>query len=200
MNPRILKPTAIAALILTISASAQTLSFTPKDLVGTWQSQGCEKLEIPGQQSSFLKRTFTFTELVWQLKYTLFADPGCTVALLTSRLSGPYALTEAAPGLPDTRKVTWGQTTKFIAPQAPPILQTMNTAGCGDATLALGAERDLSLTGCLPLGTPSVKEYGQEYDLLRLRNGTLFTGARKNAMNIEANRPTEIFEFPLLKR
>lgn len=197
MNARILNLTIIAGIVAA-TVNAQGSSFTPKDLIGTWQSAGCEKLEA-GPQAAFLKRSFAFTEITWQLKFTLYGDPGCTIALLTTRLSGPYTLTEAAPGLPNTRKVTWGQTSKFMTPQAPPILETMNAARCGDTALALGLERDISITGCLPLNTPSVKEYGQEFDLLRLENGKLFTGERTENMNLEANRPTKIYEFALIK-
>ena len=198
MKNHVLVVAAVAALSLAVSSQAQSASsFGAADLIGTWVSAGCEKLEMGGQ-TSFLKRQFVFTLNTWELRFSLFADPVCSVGLLTSRLSGGFILTGAVV-LPNTNNVIWGQTAKAIAPLAPPILEVMNQAGCGDAKLPLGTERDVSLSGCLGLGTPSVKDYRQEYDLLKLEKGQLFTGLRKENMNLIANRPTEIFPYPLEK-
>lgn len=188
--------TTIAAVAL--SAFAQPTPFTPANLVGSWQSQGCESFPL-NNQPAYIKRSFDFTMTTWQIKFTLFADPACSVALISTRLSGPYTLSEAA-ALPSTRKVTWGQTAKFVTPHIPDILNAMNGSGCGDSKSPLGQEREVSSTGCVAFGVGSVKDYPQEYDLLKLEKGQLFTGSRNDNMNLEANRPTKIFEFALIKK
>lgn len=192
----------LATISLTIAGIAagvvaQNASFTNTDLIGSWQSKGCEQVTF-NNQTNTMKRQFEFTATRWQLKFTLFADPNCTVPLITTRLSGPYEL-GAAVQLPSTRQITWGQTAKFVTPHASPILGALNDNKCGDVRLALDAERDVSQTGCLVFGIGNVKDYPQEYDLLKLENRQLFTGLRNPDMNLERNRPTRIFEFPLVR-
>ena len=197
MNKILIAATVLTTAI-TLTATAQQNTYGNTDLVGNWQSQGCESFAF-NNQPAYMKRNFEFTSSTWQLRFTLFADPGCTVALISTRLSGPYTLGDAA-ALPNTRKITWGQTAKFVTPQVPDILNAMNGSGCGDAKKALGEERDVGTSGCVAFGVGSVKDYPQEYDLLKLEKGQLFTGLRNNNMNIEANRPTKIFEFALVKK
>ncbi len=184
--------------LVSLQVAAQDTSFKNTDLVGTWQSKSCETF-VFNNQNSFMLRHFDFTASTWQLKFTLYADPSCTVPLLTTRLAGAFVLGDSVK-LVNTRKVTWGQSAKFIMPHAPAILNVMNQSNCGDIGLALNVERDVSLIGCLAFGVPNVKDYPQEYDLLKLENKQLFTGLRTQNMNLESNRPTQIFEFPLLKR
>jgi hypothetical protein len=177
---------------------AQQNSFSNTDLVGEWRSQKCETF-VQDKQTVFLKRQFVMTSSTWNLKYTIFADPDCNVGLFSNRIKGQYTLGEAV-SLTNTRKITWGQSEKFIAPHVPDILKVLNDTQCGDSSLGLDAERDISVTGCMAFGVVNVKEYAQEYDLLKLEKGQLFTGARNDAMNLEVNRPTKIFEFPLIKQ
>jgi hypothetical protein len=187
----------VAASGFAVLTTAQSTNFTAEDLVGKWTSSTCEKFEIGGE-TSFLKRNFEFTQKTWELYYTIYADPTCTVGLFASRLFGQFALTGAA-ALPNTNKIMWGQSRKAMTPLAPPILDLMNQTGCGDTKLPLGTERDISISGCMALGTPNVRDYGAEYDLLKLEKGQLFTGLRTQNMNVEANRPSKIFEFALVK-
>jgi hypothetical protein len=177
---------------------AQQNSFTNTDLVGEWRSQKCETF-VQGNQTVFLKRQFVFTASTWNLKYTIHADPDCNVALFSNRIKGQYTLGDAV-SLNNTRKITWGQSEKFIAAHVPDILKVLNDTKCGDSSLGLNVERDISVTGCAAFGVVNVKDYAQEYDLLKLEKGLLFTGARVEGMNVEANRPTKIFEFPLVKQ
>jgi hypothetical protein len=191
---------AISSIVLGTTAFqilAQQNSFTNTDLVGEWRSQKCETLVL-NNQPAFLQRNFVFTSSTWNLKYTVFADPGCSVALVSTRIKGEYTL-GAAVSLVNTRNITWGQSAKFITPRVPDILKVLNDTQCGEASLALEKERDISVTGCMAFGVVNVKDYAQEYDLLKLEKGQLFTGLRGNAMNLEVNRPTKIFEFPLVK-
>lgn len=188
--------TAVAAL--TLNTLAQQDRFSNTDLVGSWQSQGCESF-VYDKQPAFMRRSFDFTPSTWQLQYTLFADPACSVALITTRIAGPYALGQAA-ALPATRQVTWGQTAKFVTPHVPDILGAMNGSGCGDSGLPLGQERDVSSGGCAAFGVASVKDYPQEFDLLKLENGQLFVGQRGEKMNLEANRPTQLFGFAVVRK
>jgi hypothetical protein len=191
---------AVGSIALATSAFqilAQQNSFSNTDLVGEWRSQTCETF-VQDKQTVFLKRQFVMTSSTWNLKYTIFADPSCNVALFSNRIKGQYTL-GAAVSLGNTRKITWGQTEKFIAAHVPDILKVLNDTQCGDSSLGLDAERDVSVTGCMAFGVVNVKDYAQEYDLLKLEKGQLFTGARNDAMNLEVNRPTKIFEFPLVK-
>ena len=191
---------AISSIVLGSTALqilAQQNSFGNTDLVGEWRSQTCETF-VQDKQTVFLKRQFVLTSSTWNLKYTIFADPGCNVALFSNRIKGQYTLGEAV-SLGNTRNITWGQSAKFVTPHMPDILKVLNDTQCGDSSLALDQERDVSVTGCMAFGVVNVKDYAQEYDLLKLEKGQLFTGARNDAMNLEVNRPTKIFEFPLVK-
>jgi hypothetical protein len=192
---------AIGSIALATSAFqilAQQTSFNNTDLVGEWRSQACETF-VQDKQTVFLKRQFAMTSSTWNLKYTIFADPDCNVGLFSNRIKGQYTLGEAV-SLTNTRKITWGQSEKYIAAHVPDILKVLNDTQCGDSSLGLDAERDISVTGCMAFGVVNVKDYAQEYDLLKLEKGQLFTGARNDAMNLEVNRPTKIFEFPLIKQ
>ena len=191
---------AISSIVLGSTALqilAQQNSFGNTDLVGEWRSQTCETF-VQDKQTVFLKRQFVLTSSTWNLKYTIFADPGCNVALFSNRIKGQYTLGEAV-SLGNTRNITWGQSAKFVTPHMPDILKVLNDTQCGDSSLALDQERDVSVTGCMAFGVVNVKDYAQEYDLLKLEKNQLFTGLRGNAMNLEVNRPTKIFEFPLVK-
>ena len=202
MKKIIIAAVSIIASTVVLSSAFQILaqqnSFTNTDLVGEWRSQKCETF-VQDKQTVFLKRNFVFTSSTWNLKYTIFADPGCYVALFSNRIKGEYTL-DAAASLGSTRNITWGQSAKFIMPHVPDILKVLNDTRCGDTSLALEQERDISVTGCMAFGVVNVKDYAQEYDLLKLEKGQLFTGARNDAMNLEVNRPTKIFEFPLVKQ
>ncbi len=184
-------------VVATAAAFAQSSSYTNTDLVGNWKSKGCETFTIGGQ-TGFLKRDFVFTAKTWQLEYTMFADPSCNVPLFTNKIRGDYFLGEATT-LANTRKITWGQNAKFITPHQPDILAVLNQTGCGDAKIGLNLEREISVSGCMAFGVGSVKDYPQEFDLLKLEKGQLFTGLRKENMNLEVNRPTAIYEFPLVR-
>jgi hypothetical protein len=192
----------IAAVSIIVSTAAfqilaQQNSFNNSDLLGEWRSQKCETLVL-NNQPAFLQRNFVFTSSTWKLHYTVFADPGCNVALISTKIQGEYTLGEAA-SLGNTRKITWGQTAKFITPHVPDILKVLNDTQCGDTSLGLEQERDVSVTGCMAFGVANVQNYPQEYDLLKLEKNQLFTGLRTQAMNLERNRPTKIFEFPLIR-
>jgi hypothetical protein len=188
---------AVLAGIALLQVSAQKTTFGRTDLLGTWNSKSCESFEIE-KQTSFIKRDFKFSASKWQLKYTIFADPGCNVGLFTTKIVGPYTLGQAV-NLSNTRKITWGQTAKFITAHVPDIQNALNESGCGDTKQTLNTEHDVSITGCMAFGIASVKEYPQEYDILKLENNQLFTGLRAQDMNLEQNRPTQIFDFPLVK-
>jgi hypothetical protein len=201
MKKIVIAAIGIIASSITLSSAFQVLAqngFSNTDLVGEWRSQKCETF-VQDKQTVFLKRQFVLTSSTWNLKYTIFADPDCNMALFSNRIKGQYTLGEAV-SLSNTRKITWGQSEKYIAAHVPDILKVLNDTKCGDSSLGLDAERDISVTGCMAFGVVNVKDYAQEYDLLKLEKGVLFTGARNDAMNLEANRPTKIFEFPLIKQ
>ena len=189
--------TAIVAGLAALQVSAQQTAFKNTDIVGKWESKGCETF-VAGTETAFIKRNFIFTTGTWQLSYTVFADPACNVGLFTNKIAGPYTFGEAINA--NTLKVTWGQTEKFITAHVPDIQAVLNQTGCGNSTLPINTERDISLTGCMAFGVASVKDYPQEFDILKLENNQLFTGLRTDNMNLEKNRPTKIFEFALIKR
>lgn len=188
---------SIVAGLAVLQVSAQQTAFKNTDIVGTWESKGCETF-VAGTETAFIKRNFVFTTGTWQLKYTIFADPACNVQLFTNKIVGPYTFGEAINA--NTLKVTWGQTAKFITAHVPDIQAVLNQTGCGDSKLPINTERDISITGCMAFGVMNVKDYGQEFDILKLENNQLFTGLRVDNMNLEKNRPTKIFDFPLIKR
>lgn len=190
--------TAVSSIVLgTTAIFAQQNSFNNTDLVGQWRSEKCEVMVIE-KDTAFIKREFVFTANTWNLRYTIFADPSCNVGLFSNRIVGNYTLGEAV-SLSNTRKITWGQSAKFITPLVPDIQKALNDTGCGDTSRTLGQERDISVTGCAAFGVVNVKDYAQEYDLLKLEKNQLFTGLRGNGMNLEINRPTKLFEFALLR-
>ena len=188
---------SIIAGLAALHVSAGQTAFKNTDIVGTWDSKGCETFVV-GAETAFIKRNFVFTNSTWQLKYTVFADPACNVGLFSNKIVGSYTFGEAINA--NTLKVTWGQSAKFITAHVPDIQAVLNQTGCGDTTLPLNTERDVSLTGCMAFGIATVKDYSQEYDILKLEKNQLFTGLRVENMNLEKNRPTQIFEFPLIKR
>ncbi len=188
---------SIVAGLAVLHVSAQQTTFKNTDIVGTWDSKGCETF-MAGAETAFIKRNFVFTSNTWQLSYTVFADPTCGVQLFTNKIVGPYTFGEAINA--NTLKVTWGQTGKFITAHVPDIQAVLNQTGCGNTTLPINTERDISITGCMAFGVANVKDYPQEFDILKLEKNQLFTGLRTENMNLEKNRPTKIFEFALIKR
>ncbi len=155
----------IVAGLAVLQVSAQQAAFKNTDLVGTWDSKGCETFVV-GAETAFIKRNFVFTASTWQLKYTIFADPACNVQLFTNKIVGLYTFGEAINA--NTLKVTWGQTGKFITAHVPDIQAVLNQTGCGDTALPLNSKRDVSLTGCMAFGLATVKDYPQEFDILKL--------------------------------
>jgi hypothetical protein len=193
----ILGGVAVLGGLAAVQVSAQQSAFTNTDIVGKWESKGCETF-VAGAETAFIKRNFVFSANTWQLSYTVFADPSCNVQLFTNKIIGPYKFGEAINA--NTVKVTWGQTSKFITAHVPDIQAVLNQTGCGNTTLPINTQRNVSVTGCMAFGIANVKDYPREYDILKLENNQLFTGLRTENMNLEQNRPTQIFEFPLVKR
>jgi Adenomatosis polyposis coli down-regulated 1 len=183
-------------------ALAQQFSkpLTIADLAGNWQSATCEAVP-DGQGGLFYRfRNFEFKGDRWQIKVTMNAEKTCTTKLFGFRITGPLELGAASSLVGGATEATFGYAQTFFTAYAVPFAQAFNGAKCGNAAFELGLEQETTITGCI--GQPPVRDYRQEYDLVKLENGKLSFGDRPsdNNMSTPERRPQALSSFAVVRR
>ncbi len=162
------------------------------EIAGHWISSYPEKTA----SGNFGIREFTFDNDNWEVKSTIYQDSLLQNAIFTFRAVGKFTFQSFAK-LMGTRNVIFRFDRKFLTASTKDSA-ILTKAGLGDCGLPFIREIDITETGCSYLVSKVV--CAQEYDLVSLKNDTLFLGARplSGGMCSEDKRPVAL--GPPLKR
>ena len=88
-------------------AVASGLPFTNQDLLGEWESVGCNNFSLGESQPPVnLKRHYAWSETNFVVRYSFFGDRQCQEPLYSFVSTGPYELSRVRPELKNTREAT----------------------------------------------------------------------------------------------
>jgi hypothetical protein len=161
------------------------------DIRGTWRSEGAEDLG----NGTFGYRKFDITASRWGIEFTLFVDQSMQMPVFSVLFEGPYEIEGESSLGPGVYNAIFRFDKKSVTRK---IESNEIAANFGMQDLPVGQQRDISATGYSFL--PSVADYGQEYDLVKVDGGKLYLGARPadNNLSTEERRPT-VLGYPLVK-
>ena len=151
------------------------------DLAGTWASPSCEVGGAPGSEF-YYERLFTLTETTWALDFTLYTDADCATAGSMATITGPYTLGEGSDTIEGAHVADFTNGTKTLTAFDAGTAGFFEGSGCGEGAWVVGEAKDISQTGCAPLGVEAIDDCPVEYDLIRLEGDELFFGDRSAGM------------------
>lgn len=163
-----------------------------EDILGNWKS---ETIEDNGN-GTYGKREFSFTDQQWTVKFTLYLDKAATKPVFTFRGIGKYELNKNSSTVPDATNAVFHFANKYLTLKTsnPEIIKKFGLNG-----LQMNIEKDISINGFSFFESNSA--CGQEYDLVSLKKGKLYLGARPQqgkSLCSEDNRPVTL-GFPLVR-
>jgi hypothetical protein len=176
-----------------------------KQLTGTWASANCESSTSNGQ-TSYFKRTFTFTETTWAIDYSTFGSSDCADSgkLLTVNIGGNYTIEGASPSVTNANNGFFGFTTRTVTPRNQAIIDTFlkPASACGVTDWAVDKSQDIQTPGCAVLGAYPLATCTGEYDIIRLDGANLYFGVRPADGNLctTALRPTALLPTAVVKQ
>lgn len=161
--------------------------FTNQDLVGEWESVGCDNFSLgQGQPEVNLQRHYAWSETNFVVRYSFFADDQCQKPLYSFVSTGPYELGKVRPELENTREATVFIESMFFVAQSEAGREALGL--CGDR-LTVGELKDVTQTGCAFF--PPKSECLGDHELFRVEDGFFYPGSRTANMCNESVRPTQ---------
>jgi hypothetical protein len=177
---------AIAVLLFffTNALHAQNLG---KEISGQWESVQTEEL---GNQT-YGWRCFKFDDNRWEVQFTLYLDNERKNPVFMFRGVGVFKIEGASENVSGANNAIFYFDKKYVTllTNNPEIIKGFGFDAC---MLELGKEKDITETGCSFL--PNKANYGQEYDLVALKENKLYFGARPADGNMGTvdKRPTTL--------
>lgn len=187
--------TSILVLAACGGAPAHPTSTPDTSVAGHWLST-CTPAPQGDGSTKYFTLDFHNTDQRWQVAYTLFGDPACTVKLVTVGIDGSYELGGAAK-VPGAREAVFRFEHKTITPAIAPLADALNHM-CGDG-FAVGAPRDVYDQGCTGFGQYPRAACSADYDVVWRQGDELRFGKRPadNNMCSADRRPAELAELVL---
>jgi hypothetical protein len=165
-----------------------------KKISGQWESTQIEDLG----NKTYGWRSFKFEGDKWEIQFTLYLDKEKQTPVFMFRGVGNYKVEKASQNVARAKNAIFYFDKKFVT------LLTNNADvikgfGFDACMLEVGKEKDITETGCSFL--PSKANYGQEFDLIALKDKKLYLGARPSDGNMGTvdKRPTTL-GLPLQRR
>lgn len=181
-----------------------------KAMLGEWESVAPEVRPSASKNADgtlkpfYLKRAFKYLPSDrFQLEIINSADPYGAVPLARIKISGHMVWQGAHPIAPGAQKVDFVADESYeLAPLAQGFADVLNkVATTGYATWAVGVPQSIFGKAFAPFGLKEGTNF-MEYDLIYLRDGLLFWGARNidgRGFDTEQNRPTNL-QIPLTRK
>lgn len=167
-------------------AAAAPAADPVKAMEGHWVSPAPENIG----NGAFATRDFVFKDGRWLLTFTIVGDAEGKFPLLAFIAEGPWKVTGPSK-VEGAHEASFEFATKKLELKAadPKVAQQLGVAACG---LEVGKAKDVSKDGCGMFG--SVAAYGREFDLVALKDGKAFLGARPADGNMGSadKRPTAL--------
>ena len=163
------------------------LPFTNQDLVGEWETVGCNNSSLgEGQPPVNLQRHYAWSETNFVVRYSFFTDAECQNPLYSFVSTGPYELGRVHPELENTREATVFIESMFYVAQSEAGREALGS--CGEQ-LNIGELKDVTETGCASF--PPRSECLGDHELFRVEDGFFYPGYRTFNMCNESGRPTQ---------
>lgn len=173
--------------------AAVTLLATPAlaeapDISGHWRSRAPEAMG-----PIFATRDFTLTDRDWTVQFRAYADAGGKLALFTLDVGGVYVLGGASASVPEAVEGIFPATHRSLTANSDAGAAFFAGQGCA---LTVGQPMPLVEKGCGFV--PGLMQAMGEYDLVALKDGSLFFGDRSG--DLTKARPTALTVYPLVRQ
>lgn len=190
--------------------SPVTIEAVKKETVGTWVSIAPEvrpsgtKAADGSLKPFYLKRVFkAMPDDTFELEITNFADPYGAAPIARIFLAGHMKWHGEHPIAPGARKVDFiADKAYVVTPLAKPFADVLNAvASAGFDKWDVNAGQSVLGKSFPPFGLKEGATFS-EFDLVYVRNGLLFWGARHvdgRGFDTEQNRPTNL-QIPLVRQ
>jgi len=168
--------------------SEEDLTKEPSLTFGTWESPACETVS-PGV---YQLRTYRIAANGVFADWHRFSSPSCAPAsrLMTLRMGGSSKIDGLSKVVRFAADIRVFIDEKAIVPTSAAGLEVL-ARECPSAAWKVGEERDVTAAGCGTL-VPPREVCPVEYDLMRLRGGSLYFGDRTATLCTEATRPKKL--------
>jgi hypothetical protein len=156
-----------------------------------FRSASCDTLVIaPNTPPSHIRRDFLIYPKLGRhnVVYSYFADAKCKKPLMTFNLSGRVTSGEALANIPGAIKTDVYFDRVLVTPESPQGVALVEK--CGKGGWEVGVQQDVTETGCLLIYPKA--SCGVDMDIVKVANGVLTPGVRKQNMCTEAGRPTKL--------
>lgn len=183
----------------TTTSSASAAPLGGEDLAGHWMTEGCEAYPNGQGGTNYLTRDFTLTESTWDLTFTLFGDEGCTVALFSAKIHGPYTLGALSAKVEGATEGQFAFETNEWTALTADMASAFTGAGCGSGAWEVGVTQDVTETGCIGVAHP-VAECPEEYDVVAVDGDALYFGQRITDMCKEDGRPAALNTYAVYRK
>jgi hypothetical protein len=185
------KKTMIAAAILTGAMSFVPMAYADDSAPLHFRTASCDTLVIaPNTPPSHIRRDFLIYPKLGRhnVVYSYFADDKCNKPLMTFNLSGRVTNGDAVASIPGANKANVYFDRVLVTAESPEGVALVKA--CGKGRWEVGVQKDVTKTGCLLIKPKA--SCGVDMDIVRVADGVLTPGVRKENMCTEAGRPTEL--------
>jgi hypothetical protein len=196
MNKRAIFSRVFPVFSLLVSGCASDTIAT-SELVGTWSSAVCEAYPDGNGGTTYLERSFAFTDSTWSLDLDVFGDEGCTVPLFSAAIRGGYAVGAASSTVEGATEATFDFDENVWTAHDPALADLFTASGCGTEPWEVGVAQSVSETGCIGVAHPK-DECPIEYDLLMRDGDDLYFGARTTDLCTVDGRPTALAPYAVV--
>jgi hypothetical protein len=187
MNNKTLTAAAVLIGVMSCVTAAQADDSAPLH----FRTASCDTLVIaPNTPPSHIRRDFLIYPKVGRhnVVYSYFADDKCSKPLMTFNLSGRVTNGEPVANIPGANKANVYFDRVLVTPESPAGVALVKS--CGKGRWEVGVQKDVTKTGCLLIYPKAT--CGVDMDIVRVVDGVLTPGVRKQNMCTEAGRPTEL--------
>lgn len=151
-----------------------------------WSSAPCSSVALgPGDAISHLQRIFLLGEPQYTIQYKFFADDQCLLPMYSVVLKGAARTTGPSATVADAIEVTVAIERLLFTLDSPRGAQ--GALACADGKFEVGVQRDVSEHACLHFQPRA--SCGVDYELVRIKDGSLTPGFRNANMCQPSGRP-----------
>ncbi len=172
-----------------------------EQLVGKWDSTGCETYTLSTGDSSYLKRSLSYSSTDATLTTMIYNEKDCLTLFGMSVFGAKYTLGAASATLPGASEIDYAITTRTVTPLTNNAVAALNSTiggACGSGNWTLNQSGDVAQIGCPVLGIPSRSACPKELDLVKVDGDNLSTGDR-TTIDACKTRPTALITQVVVK-
>lgn len=172
-----------------------------EQLVGKWDSAACESYSTGTGDSSYLKRSLSYTSTDATLTTMIYNEQGCQTLFGMSVFGAKYTIGAASATVSGASEIDYTITTRTVTPLTNNAVSALNSTiggACGNGNWTVNQSGDVAQKGCPVLGIPSLTECPKELDLVKVDGDNLSTGDR-TTIDACKTRPTSVITQLVVK-